>query len=446
MSALPASVERALHAELRAGRSLAWLHVDSTLRLAGCGGFLAHYGLDAVRIGEPASQQAAFLEGFLPLVESPMLIRSVELVGGCAADLHFRAHAGHTWVVLLDVTAERDEARQVQQKAYEMTLLEEKEAQLNRRLEAANAALIRAQGEIEASRAALQRVHDRLSLELKEAATYVRSILPAPMRSPFDIDWRFVPSAALGGDCFGYHWIDDEHFSMYLLDVCGHGIGPSLMSVGVLNTLRSGSLPEVDLRDPAQVMAGLNRIYRMQAHNDLFFTIWYGVYTPATRRLDYAAAGHPPALLVQLESASRDRNADACSGAPSGATSDGSSGDSCTGAVHASRAPRAGATPTRMLGMRSRPIGTVADDTWCADSVTVPRRSLLYLLSDGAFEVFRSDGSMLPFDEFVDFIGSLDTAADDDDEAPLDRLLDYLHAQGRGSEGDDDLSIVRFGF
>ena len=46
------------------------------------------------------------------------------------------------WVLLLDVTAERDAARRVQQKAYEMTLLQEKEALLNRRLEAANAALL----------------------------------------------------------------------------------------------------------------------------------------------------------------------------------------------------------------------------------------------------------------------------------------------------------------
>ncbi len=410
MSALPASVERALHAELRAGRSLAWLHVDPSLRLAGCGGLLAHYGLDCLRIGESASQQVVFLEGFLPLAESPTLIRSVELAANCAADLHLRVHDGHTWIVLLDVTAERNEARQVQQKAYEMTLLEEKEARLNRRLEAANAALVRARGEIEASRAALQRVHDRLSLELKEAAAYVRSILPPPMASPFAIDWRFVPSAALGGDCFGYHWIDDGHFSLYLLDVCGHGIGPSLMSVGVLNTLRSGSLPQVDLRDPEQVMAGLNRIYRMQAHNDLFFTIWYGVYAPATRRLDYSAAGHPPALLVQT-----------------GMQAD------------------AGATPTRLLGTRGRPIGTTTDAPWYSESITVPARSALYLLSDGAFEVFRNDGSMLPFDEFVAFIESLDRCGDGERDAPLDRLLDYLHGQGPGSEA-DDLSIVRFDF
>ena len=86
---------------------------------------------------------------------------------------------------------------------------------------------------------------------------------------------------------------------MYLLDVCGHGVGAALLSIGVLNTLRTGSLPNVDFRDPSQVLAALNAVYQMERHNDLFFTIWYGVYQPAARSLEFAAAGHPPSLLLR---------------------------------------------------------------------------------------------------------------------------------------------------
>ena len=79
MSTLPASVEQALHSDLLAQRSPAWLQVDTELALAGAGGCLHHYGLDGLRIGVPAAQQAAFLEGMLPLAESPLLIRAVEI-------------------------------------------------------------------------------------------------------------------------------------------------------------------------------------------------------------------------------------------------------------------------------------------------------------------------------------------------------------------------------
>ena len=36
--------------------------------------------------------------------------------------------------------------------------------------------------------------------------------------------WRFQPSTQLGGDAFGYHWLDEQRLAIYLLDVCGHGV------------------------------------------------------------------------------------------------------------------------------------------------------------------------------------------------------------------------------
>ena len=98
--------------------------------------------------------------------------------------------------------------------------------------------------------ATIQSQQERIQEELAEAAAYLRSLLPAPFATPFAIDWRFIPSSELGGDAFGYHWIDDDHFALYLLDVCGHGVGAALLSVTVLNVLRSGAMQGTDFRDP----------------------------------------------------------------------------------------------------------------------------------------------------------------------------------------------------
>ena len=94
MSALPPGIAQALDAELLAQRSLAWLRIDARLTLSGAGGCLPHYGFDTLRIGEPASAQLMFLEGLLPLDESPLLIRSLELPGGRVVDLHCHPHGG----------------------------------------------------------------------------------------------------------------------------------------------------------------------------------------------------------------------------------------------------------------------------------------------------------------------------------------------------------------
>ena len=117
-------------------------------------------------------------------------------------------------------------------------------------------------------------------------------------RDPFASTGDSYPSTELGGDSFGYHWIDADHFAIYLLDVCGHGVGAALLSVAAINVLKTGALPDVDFRDPGQLLTALNEAFLMERQNDMYFTVWYGVWRPATRTLRFATAGHPPALLA----------------------------------------------------------------------------------------------------------------------------------------------------
>jgi class 3 adenylate cyclase len=176
MEGLPASVADELHALTYRERAVAYLQVDDGLTLVGAGGHLEAYGLAGLRLGEPAAEQAFFLEGLLPPVETPYLVPSIELASGRVTDLHFFLHADTLWVVLLDVSTERDAARRMQQKAYDMTLAQEREAKLNRRLEAANAALLAAHRELEASREALVRAHDRVQVQAAELAAWNQTL------------------------------------------------------------------------------------------------------------------------------------------------------------------------------------------------------------------------------------------------------------------------------
>lgn len=152
LEGLAAAVIRRLQALAFDERAPAYLEIDAALTLIKAGGHLERYGLTALRPGEPAVTQVAFLEGLLPPAERPELFPSVELANGRAADLHIQGDGETAWVVLLDVTPERDAARRVQQKAYDMILAEERLAALNRRLEAANAALRQTQRDLEAAR------------------------------------------------------------------------------------------------------------------------------------------------------------------------------------------------------------------------------------------------------------------------------------------------------
>ena len=150
-----------------------------------------------------------------------------------------------------------------------------------------------------AALAELQKSQETLRQELDQAEQYVESLLPRKFDTPaIKADWLFKSSTALGGDCFGYGWIDGGHFAMYLLDVCGHGVGAALLSVSAMNVMRSRSLPGVDFTKPAQVLFALNNAFDMDKQNNMYFTLWYGVYSVDGRELAYASGGHPPAILV----------------------------------------------------------------------------------------------------------------------------------------------------
>jgi serine phosphatase RsbU (regulator of sigma subunit) len=193
---------------------------------------------------------------------------------------------------------------------------------------------------------------EALDRELAEANDYVLSILPTPITTgPIQADWFYHPCTRLGGDAFGYQMLDSRCFAAFMLDVAGHGAGAALFSVTVANALRQRMMPNIDFRDPAAVVRGLNRMFPMERHNNLFFTIWYGVFDIADRMLTFATAGHHPAFLLSP-----------------------------------------GASKPVPLGTRNPSIGIAADREVAAARAPVPPGSYLYLFSDGVFEITDHDG------------------------------------------------------
>jgi sigma-B regulation protein RsbU (phosphoserine phosphatase) len=238
--------------------------------------------------------------------------------------------------------------------------------------------------------------------DLDAGAAYVRGLIPEPRSGAVSIDWRYVPSSSLGGDTIGYHRLDDGHLALYLVDVTGHGLDAALLSVTVANVIRSGSLPDTDMKQPDQVLASLNDAFQGDQYGQKFFTIWYGVYAHSTRTLAWSGGGHHPAVL--LEPASSE----------------------------AILLPSSGPLMGAAMGM-----------DFPAESRDIPQGSRLLVFSDGAFEILRDGRLVWNLDGLIRYLA--DQAARDG--TLMDSLLDHARSLRGAAQLDDDFSIIeaRFG-
>ena len=238
---------------------------------------------------------------------------------------------------------------------------------------------------------------ERLRAQLDSAARYVSSILPADLAGPVPVSSRYLPAQEVGGDCFHYTWIDDDHLIVYLIDVSGHGVEPALVSVSVHNMLRSGYLSKETLLAPDQVLHELNSKFPMEKHGGNYFTIWYGVYQASSRTLRYAGAGHPPAMVF----------------------ADGSL--------------------TEELASQSGPVGMFSDTEFTASSIALPPVCQILLYSDGVFDLVLPGKQLWTRADFADLCTEL--AAEPD--WSLDRLIERLRHLTATDVLDDDRTLVK---
>ena len=247
---------------------------------------------------------------------------------------------------------------------------------------------------------ALQESQRKLAAELAEAAGYVASILPKKLEGEIKSDWKFVSSTSLGGDVFGYHWVDDNHFAMYLLDVCGHGVGAALLSISIMELLRSRNLLNTDFLNPGNVLTRLNDEFQMELHNDMNFTIWYGVYNKKERKIVYSSGGHPPAFLISGKSP-EDRR------------------------IHE-------------LTSRGALIGAFPGIKYNNGEIALAQFNKLFIYSDGVYEISRpglQDWSLEAFAQYVS-----DTAKTEDFH--LEKIYKDVVAMHGSENLEDDFSII----
>jgi len=156
----------------------------------------------------------------------------------------------------------------------------------------------RAQRELQEANAKLEKRHREIEEDLALAARVQQSLAPQSIVwGGMRVETFLHPVRTIGGDFGLVTAQDDEHLTLLVCDVSGHGIGSALVAnriyAEVLAEMKSGA-------GLGEMLDQLNRFVLGSIGNSSFlFTAAAARLDRGGRRMIFAGAGHPPGMIVK---------------------------------------------------------------------------------------------------------------------------------------------------
>ena len=168
-----------------------------------------------------------------------------------------------------------------------------------------------AEDSLRISNAKLENVNNLIRRDLQFAAKIQKSFLPPSYNNYKSVSaaWELISCDELAGDTLSVFDLDDRHTIFYVLDVSGHGVQASLLSVTLNRWLspRSTSLKISDAPNnsddmyvisPVELLERLNKQFPIDPNTGQYFTIVYGMYDVVTKEFCFVSAGHPKPVYL----------------------------------------------------------------------------------------------------------------------------------------------------
>jgi serine phosphatase RsbU (regulator of sigma subunit) len=177
--------------------------------------------------------------------------------------------------------------------------LEERVVQRTAELSAANDRLVLEIHGRSRAQEQLSREESRAQREHQIAQTLQLSLLPdrLPEIPGVALAARYVPATSdvqVGGDWYDVVQLPGGLIGLAIGDVAGHGLQAAATMGQMRMALRAYALQDPS---PVAVMRGLHQLVGQLPMSEMA-TLNYLIFDPATRQLQFANAGHPPALMI----------------------------------------------------------------------------------------------------------------------------------------------------
>jgi len=245
--------------------------------------------------------------------------------------------------------------------------------------------------------AQLEKRQKEIEEDLVLAARVQQSLAPDSLVwGGIRVETFYHPVRTIGGDFGLVSPLDEDHLNIMVCDVSGHGIASALIA----NRIYSETMAQLNAGAPlGDMLRQLNHLVMRNIGTSLFFfTLSIARVDRNGKRMVFAGAGHPPAMLV-----------------------------------------RPVAEP-RLLESRSTVLGTLPDavDAESAVEIQLDAGDRIVLYTDGITDVFDSKGRMLGVAGVQRFVR--ETAMlplDEMKNAILDRVAEW-----REGPPTDDISLI----
>lgn len=141
-------------------------------------------------------------------------------------------------------------------------------------------------------------VRNRLEASLDVARDVQRGFMPSrlPEVTGYELAVWWLPNQAIGGDYCDVLRLRDGRLGLVIADVSGHELGPSLIMASVRAALRALTL---EYASPRVLLELLSRALGPDLQNGRFITIALAAIHTELHTLEFANAGHAPALLYR---------------------------------------------------------------------------------------------------------------------------------------------------
>jgi len=237
----------------------------------------------------------------------------------------------------------------------------------------------------------------RLAREQDDAVRTQARLLPpsAPIVPGLDCAGVCRPAQGVSGDYYDFLTLGPAKVGVVLGDVSGKGTYAGLLGAALQARLQT--LAARGSGEPSRLLEELNRLTVGTMEGHRFATLYLAVYDWQHRRLAYASAGHPPALLVRPDRSYQE------------------------------------------LGATGPAIGWSAGATFDERVVDVGPGDLLVISSDGITEASDPSGHLYGVEALLQAVGRV---ADRPSNDVVNYVLSDVERFGGGQPAEDDRTLV----